>query len=252
MPVPLSSKRNRGGFQKEKEFLEAAHQFLVNHRASDPLWPDAYAEMIAKYADLLNDAEKITAAGDLSYKRLIKAKEEIETLNKEMYHLAVYDSLTQIYNRHYLMDQLTKEFAKASRYLTPLALIMMDLDFFKAINDEFGHQAGDKVLSTLASRLKKEIRQQDTLGRYGGEEFLLILPGIDIHQATRVAQKMLELTSNKAFSFEKNQIPVTLSIGVAALHSSCANAEALLKNADRALYKAKNQGRNQLVLAPLD
>ena len=208
--------------------------------------------MVQHYADLLSDAEKITAAGDLSYKRLIKAKEEIETLNKEMYHLAVFDSLTQVYNRHYLMDQLTKEFAKASRHESPLALIMMDLDYFKSINDDFGHQAGDKVLSALAGRLKKDIRQQDTLGRYGGEEFLLILPGIDLHQAIRVAEKMLVLASHKPFSFDKNQIPVTLSIGVTALRPTCPNAELFLKQADRALYLAKNRGRNQLVLAEIE
>ncbi len=240
-------------FKAEQNVLNEAQLLIEQDRASAnesvDAWRSAYIALCDQFASLLRDSMKLTAAGDLSYRRLIKAKEEIERLNRENYHLAIFDSLTEVNNRYYLMDQYGKEFAKALRHDSPLALILIDLDHFKQINDEFGHQVGDEVLRSVSQRIKGQVRQQDTFGRYGGEEFLLILPGIEVADAALVAEKIRTLVSADPFAIGVHKITITISLGLAQFSSTRdVNRDVFLLRADQAMYEAKIRGRNQMVI----
>jgi diguanylate cyclase (GGDEF)-like protein len=123
---------------------------------------------------------------------------------------------------------------------------MIDIDHFKQINDNFGHLAGDHVLKQLASAIKTRIRREDVFARYGGEEFAIILPEIDLAGAVTTAEKVRKVIEKQKFLFEDQQIPVTISLGVAAISNDVADMQSLLKNSDERLYEAKQKGRNRV------
>jgi len=124
--------------------------------------------------------------------------------------------------------------------------MMMDIDHFKKINDTYGHLAGDYVLKQLASVIKARIRREDTMSRYGGEEFALVLPEVDQINAGQTAEKIRKLVEKTVFKFEDTKIPVTVSMGVSALDPETKDPNDFIKRADEKLYQAKNQGRNQV------
>ena len=132
------------------------------------------------------------------------------------------------------------------RYRRELTLMMMDIDHFKKINDTYGHLAGDYVLKQLASVIKARIRREDTMSRYGGEEFALVLPEVDQINAGQTAEKIRKLVEKTVFKFEDTKIPVTVSMGVSALDPETKDPNDFIKRADEKLYQAKNQGRNQV------
>ena len=238
-------------FKAEQAILAEAQRRLTSEDQEID-WRDAYAALCDHFSLLLRDAMKITSAGDLSYHRLIKAKEEIERLNRDNYNLAIFDALTGVHNRHYLLDQFGKEYAKAQRYKSPLALVLMDLDHFKQINDAFGHQVGDEVLRTVSARVRDHVRQHDTFGRYGGEEFLLTLPGIDRDDASLVAEKIRKIVDSETVEVGELDITVTVSMGLAQYTPAYdTNQDIFLSRADNAMYMAKSRGRNQIVMDEL-
>lgn len=163
------------------------------------------------------------------------------TAKKELEKLSITDKLTNIYNRRKLDEELNSEFVRAQRYQHPLSLLLMDIDFFKKINDTYGHQTGDYVLQTLAKVLKQNIRSSDIVGRYGGEEFMVIVPDTKIDEAWQLAEKLRQ--SVEQFSFDEVN-KVTISIGVSQLNMQDNRSEEIIKRADEALYKAKEEGRN--------
>ena len=164
--------------------------------------------------------------------------------HEEIYRLTTVDGLTQIYNKRYFMEVLEREISRSHRYGRELSLIMFDIDHFKNINDSFGHLAGDYVLKHLASVIKGRIRREDIMARYGGEEFTIILPEIDTYNARQFAEKIRRLVEKTVFKFEDTQIPVTISIGVAATDGKVSDPTEFIKIADENLYQAKRQGRN--------
>ena len=166
------------------------------------------------------------------------------TAKKEVERLSEIDKLTGIYNRRKLDEYMESELNRAKRYHQPLSFMILDIDHFKNINDTYGHPVGDSTLQTLAKILTDNLRKSDILGRYGGEEFLIICPETDNNQTALLAEKLRACVENTLFDDIKN---MTISIGVAEFKGENTVKE-LLSRADRALYQAKHNGRNCVVV----
>jgi diguanylate cyclase (GGDEF)-like protein len=159
------------------------------------------------------------------------------------------DGLTQIFNRKHWEECLEKEFSRARRYQHGLALIMFDLDHFKLLNDTYGHLGGDLVLIETAKTITSLLRLGDLFGRYGGEEFAVILPNTDSIGALDVAERIRAAISKNVINFQGNNIKVTASVGVSVINENDNRYEDLISNADLALYDAKGSGRNVVCVA---
>ena len=162
----------------------------------------------------------------------------------EVQQLATHDSLTGVYNRHHFFLLSKSEVERARRYNIPLSLIILDIDNFKQVNDTFGHAMGDQVLQTVAQRCRSHLRDADLMGRYGGEEFVILLPLTDIDDSQGVAERLRQ--DIETANLETGRGTLTISLGVAVWDETCKNAEALLERADQALYMAKNAGKNRV------
>lgn len=170
-------------------------------------------------------------------------------MEEELRQLSNTDTLTGLPNRRYLLSRLDGEISRLQRLPEqPLAVLMLDLDHFKWINDQFGHATGDMVLQHFATMIRHEIRKIDTVGRMGGEEFAIILPGADVNAAYAFAERLRLKTAQIPFIHNNKVIPVTVSIGVTAIDSPAANCQSALAWADKALYQAKESGRNQVAV----
>jgi diguanylate cyclase len=154
------------------------------------------------------------------------------------------DPLTSVFNRMGYNEGIGREFARWKRYGGELSLLTFDLDFFKSINDSYGHAAGDKVLASVAALLRKQIRQCDVLCRLGGEEFAVILPETNVYGAAAIADKLRASIASSQFRFKDQPVPVTVSIGAAEFRGADTQ-EDVFERADRALYLAKKGGRNR-------
>lgn len=174
---------------------------------------------------------------------LINARQQAKQVLDELQTLSTIDELTKISNRRNINDALSKAIQNATRYETALSLTLFDIDNFKKINDQFGHLTGDKVLSEMVQEIKKIMRATDDFGRWGGEEFLIVLPHETIESAELFCEKIREHIENITFSDSK--IQVTCSFGVAELQKGM-TAEQLIDQADQALYLAKKSGKNQV------
>ena len=157
------------------------------------------------------------------------------------------DGLTGIYNRRYWQQQLQLELLRAERYQHPVSLLLFDLDKFKQLNDSYGHQGGDAVLTTVAERISALLRDTDIFGRYGGEEFALILPATNIEGATQLAEQIRVAVSSTALMFDQQSYQLTISAGCyAAVADADSDNNDFIACADAALYRAKHNGRNQV------
>ena len=173
--------------------------------------------------------------------------DDIHELQKQLREQVMRDPLTGMYNRRFLDDALQAEVARAVREREPLSLMMLDIDHFKRVNDNHGHQAGDEVLKMLAGILRGEARRSDVACRYGGEEFVLLLPKMDIESARTRAERWRQLFAEMDVAVEGGNLKCTLSVGIAVFPAHGSSAEDLLRNGDRALYMAKALGRNRVV-----
>lgn len=173
--------------------------------------------------------------------------EALEVANRRLKALASVDSLTGISNRRHFVEQARIEISRAKRQGLPLSVVMFDIDFFKRVNDRFGHEAGDRTLKALTSTVSGNLRAGDIVARLGGEEFILMLPGQDLGDAVQTADRLRALVAET--SRTQYPVPITLSAGVAELAGSD-ELDDLLRHADRALYAAKNQGRDRVCVAP--
>jgi diguanylate cyclase (GGDEF)-like protein len=171
-------------------------------------------------------------------------------LREELQELSIRDGLTGLFNRRYMEESLSREFIQAERSKKPVGIIIMDVDFFKKFNDTYGHHVGDVVLVKLGKLLSNNIRKGDIVCRYGGEEFLIILPGASLSKIIQRAE-MLRDKVEKELRIEHNGecLPITISLGAAAYPDHGSSPEEVIKIADNALYKAKDQGRNMVVYA---
>lgn len=176
--------------------------------------------------------------------------EEIGRLQVALQELAVRDSLTGLYNRRYLDETLEREVSRARREGNPLSLVMLDIDHFKKVNDTYGHQVGDEALRMLASTLLADIRAEDVACRYGGEEFLILLPNMPLETAMMRAEAWRSAVEGLCVALGNFRITFTVSLGVAAYPEHGKTPDELTRCADRALYRAKNEGRNQISVFP--
>jgi diguanylate cyclase (GGDEF)-like protein len=179
----------------------------------------------------------------------LKRKEtELTDLNVRLKTISMTDGLTGIENRRSLEDRLKEVWSHSMRLHEPVAVVMCDIDKFKSVNDNYGHLAGDAVLKEFAKLLKDEAREIDRVGRYGGEEFLLILPGTVLDAAVTFAERLREKVEGHTFSYDGGTLTRTMSCGVAGSpHPKVKDQEALVRAADDALYVAKETGRNKVV-----
>jgi len=166
----------------------------------------------------------------------------------------ITDPLTKVYNRRYLDRRLDEEVARSKRYSLDLSILMIDIDYFKRVNDTYGHQAGDVTLSTLSSLVKAALRDLDIVARYGGEEFLVICTNTAINGAALVAERLRHLVESHQVeitdgSGERQTIQISISIGAAGFCASVDSKKKLVEAADEALYRAKGEGRNRVIVA---
>ena len=166
--------------------------------------------------------------------------------HEEIYRLTTIDGLTQIFNKRYFMEMLEREISRAHRYHRALSLMIFDIDHFKKVNDTYGHLAGDYVLRHLAATVRNNIRREDIFARYGGEEFAVVLPEIDLTGARHIADKLRKLVAATTFRFEDTDLPITISLGVAACGEELNEPTEFIRIADEKLYEAKQTGRNRV------
>lgn len=193
----------------------------------------------------LNSGDLLQVGGSI-FKFL--AGDDIEkNYHETIYTLTIVDGLTQINNKRFFIEFLDREMPRAHRFRRPLSLMMFDIDFFKKINDQHGHLAGDYVLRELSSLVKTRVRREECFARYGGEEFAIVMPEAGIDNAKVFAERLRRMIEEKDFVFEGEQIPVTISIGVTELLPDMNDALAFIKTADANLYRAKKAGRNCVI-----
>lgn len=187
-------------------------------------------------SDILDDISKMTSN---------QIQEEVEKMNM----LVALDVLTECFNRRYINEKLPIEIAKAKKYKKSLSVMMMDMDYFKEINDKYGHLAGDYVLKKVVKIVKENIRAlSDWIARYGGEEFVIVLNDTDSSKAFSLAERIRLAIEKSAFNYKKEIIKVTVSIGVTTLTDNINNKNKLIERADENLYKAKSMGRNICII----
>ncbi len=193
------------------------------------------------------------AAHHVELLRFIARTIALDVENLRLHKVAVTDPLTGAYNREFLQQRLPAEIARAVAAEAPLAVAMIDVDHFKDVNDRFGHDVGDDVLAEVAARLKAAIRGDDLLVRYGGEEFLTVLPRADAGRAWEVAERMRARLGRQPVALPSGPLAIAVSIGVAQLRTVVGVVETsaeLIRRADAALYTAKAKGRNRVEVAP--
>ncbi len=208
-------------------------------------------EILRLLSTVVMQAGGIQNTVEASHKDLVETRRALTTMQEELAEtrqLLNEDALTGALNRRGLDQTLMREIARAQRLDTKLSLGMVDLDYFKKVNDQFGHEAGDQMLVHFSSLIKSVLRKSDALVRYGGEEFTLILPDTDGRGAHFVLARLQQLMSKSPLVFEGRQINTTFSAGIATLRGD-ENGHALLRRADEALYSAKNGGRNAIKVA---
>jgi diguanylate cyclase (GGDEF)-like protein len=202
-----------------------------------------FAELVRESRDeelvhLMRDLKKTKHA--LKIKKI-----DLESVLAQANEITHTDSLTFLPNRLQIVADLQRQVAVCDRHRKPLTIFMLDIDHFKQVNDSYGHTAGDRVLQALAGRLLESIRKVDKAGRYGGEEFLVLLPGTTEKSASKIADRLLGLVRNLEVDFDEKVLKITVSIGIAEYRIGEESWDALLERADKALYQSKENGRDQ-------
>ncbi len=173
---------------------------------------------------------------------------QLEDLTKQLRDASNRDGLTGLHNRRFIEETLASEFARAQRHDHALSLIITDIDHFKRVNDEHGHLAGDEVLRRVAQRLNDGLRISDHLGRYGGEEFLVVLPETPLEGAETLCERLRQAIAEEPIPLGDGALPVSISLGISQFRPGVRNYEQLIEEADQALYRAKETGRNRYTI----
>ena len=209
-------------------------EFLLKSATGQTFWANLSATLIA----FEGEHAIFVAIVDITQQKELEKRLEV---------LAMTDELTGLFNRRYFMHKGTEELQRAGRYGNDLSLIMLDIDWFKAINDTYGHEAGDEVLKMMATLMRQNLREIDIPSRLGGEEFALLLPNTNPEQTLIVADRLRQGVEQHLFATSSQLISITVSMGIATCSRDTTNLEQLLNQADQALYQAKQQGRNRIV-----
>ncbi len=202
-------------------------------------------ELISSSSEL-NDGDRIQI-GSTTILKFSYQDDLEEEFQRRMYNSAVRDGLTGAFNKRHLDERLTSEFAFAERHGTPLSLLLLDLDHFKALNDNYGHLAGDYALATFAKTVSDTIRKEDFFARYGGEEFAIVSRGLTGEYGRQFGERLIDIIHRTPFEYEGQKLRVTVSIGVGHIpNERIQNTKALIAAADKALYAAKDKGRDRV------
>lgn len=256
---------------KEQTNLGWTYCILVNDQSEmldESISPDrcwdikAYAEALENGADAylqissigMSDSARVLEANQLLKAQIqtglrgVKVYRKLMQTNDLLSTMALADPLTELSNRRAMEWELPRQIQSARRYSTPLSLIMVDVDYFKSVNDNYGHQVGDRILQLLAARLQHNLRLQDNIFRYGGEEFTIVLSQTNFEDAQIVAKRLRSLVSDQPFHINETlALQITISLGLASLTAADdPKGESLLRRADHNLLHAKASGRNQV------
>jgi diguanylate cyclase (GGDEF)-like protein/PAS domain S-box-containing protein len=217
-----------------------AMEYRIRRRDGETIW-------------VWEQGRAVTIGSDQFIEGIILDIDRRKAMEQELENMASHDPLTGLYNRRELEQQLQDELERAKRYTHPLSLLWLDIDHFKRVNDRYGHLAGDKVLRKLSHLLQKSVRSVDYVARYGGEELVIVMPEVDANEAMEMAERLRHTVEAAQIEISKRtQVSVTVSIGVAAFPVHGQDTKHLFKAADKAMYRAKQQGRNQVIQASLD
>ena len=207
--------------------------------------PDERVLFVAELPHAISDLATVSAELQNTKQKLERKEIELQSVLAQAHEVSHTDALTFLPNRRQIMVDLQNAVAFSDRYGTPLTLSLLDIDHFKNINDTHGHTIGDDVLRSLAGELRQQIRHPDTIGRYGGEEFLIVLPHSTVKAATEQAQRLCEKVRAFSMTVGEKALSVTISIGIAQYKIEKEDWQSFLSRADRAMYHAKNNGRDQ-------
>ena len=186
----------------------------------------------------------------VDYTDTVMYQERLEESTRSLEQMSQTDHLTQVANRRHLFERLTQELGRLSRLGQPLALAVLDVDLFKQVNDTYGHLCGDQVLVQLAALLLASLRAYDLVGRYGGEEFCLVLPNTNLGDGANLVDRLRQQVAEHVFTFDNRRLRITISAGVTSTEGQDeASVDLLLSQADEALYRAKTSGRNLTEIA---
>jgi two-component system, cell cycle response regulator len=250
-PQTVLGRSSEAGFQVEDDGISRKHAQVVRSGEGQFQLVDlgstngTYLNGLRVSTARLCDGDRIQIGSNTVLKFSLQDELE-EQYQRSIYDSATRDALTRLYNRKYFLDTLRKEFAYCLRHRQPLSLVMFDVDRFKAVNDTYGHPAGDLVLQRIAQRVLDTVRTEDVLARYGGEEFALMLRDSPEAHALACAERCREAVASGEYSFGGVPLQVTISLGVSTLlDARFGQPEELIGAADTCLYRAKHGGRNR-------
>ena len=263
-PASLSENLINGELITNNGIIDVMYKELPHRVTSIPL-EDAGGRTVAQMILLTDVSQEERVARDTVYVGIItalvagsalfiffywlvgKIGKRIEHNEKELRDIATHDGLTGLYNHKFFYTLLEDEIARASRYKKRISLLLLDIDFFKKVNDTYGHRSGDMILSELSKLLMNRVRVTDSVCRYGGEEMTIILSETDIQTAKVIAEDIRSLVEQEAFEIEDGKnINITVSIGISTYSEELKEASTLVSGADTALYEAKESGRNRI------
>lgn len=234
----LQSERQKAAAPEDEPLREMKELLERISTVGDPLTPEL-EKIVSRYAKLLRRFSKIVTISD-SYQF------QLQDLNMRLELMVRTDILTGLANRMEMLNQLEVELKRSERHNKTFSLILGDLDLFKQVNDTFGHLAGDRVLRQIGTQLKDNLRSEDVCARWGGEEFMVLLPETSLEQAVIVAEKLAAAVRGKEIVWDTQPIHLTMSFGVGAFCAGCSIDE-FIQQVDNALYAAKNAGRDRVV-----
>jgi diguanylate cyclase (GGDEF)-like protein len=258
--APLSEVLHKPLYLADSRSAEAAHGFAVRFAlprvsvvsADGQPFAESERRLIEQIFDVLRGVEESEARyAELEQRMLSLQRENLDLTvkNRMLSEVSSRDSLTGLYNRWFVLETIDSELNRALRHGSPMSLLMLDLDHFKRINDTWGHSAGDQVLQSIGRVLRESCRVYDVPGRYGGEEFCIVLPETKTGNTTAVAERIRQRLAASELTCGDGSISVTASIGIAGMDSPDAGVLSpaeLIERADQALYAAKNRGRNRV------
>ena len=211
-------------------------------------WGDNFDFPPSVLDEIQKNIEDIILNFDIPEGNKLDVIKKINFMYSQTRYMSVTDPLTGLYNRRHFEDNLEREFLRAVRYDNSLSFAIIDVDFFKKVNDTYGHSCGDYVLKEVAYLILQTFRKTDMVFRYGGEEFAVIITETPIEKAVIPLERLRKSISEYPFSYNGTKIKVTVSIGVSEVNKQTESVHQLFENADKALYKAKENGRNQISL----
>jgi len=236
------------GEDLEEDYLLGVVQDINQQKAAEAMQKnqeEALEKLVKERSQALIEMNKALIKAHSTKDQVIRELKDTKAALEEM---AIKDPLTQLYNRRYMMDQLASEWERYSRYETPFSVIIIDIDHFKMVNDTYGHDCGDYVLDQLSREMEEALRRIDVLCRWGGEEFLVLLPETTLEEGYLVSQRIHQATRSTTYHYKGQDLSITLTLGLAS-NVDHETIESLIKAADDALYRGKASGRDQIVKA---